>query len=210
MNYLGGNNMIREIISSMYIYDGEEFEFNYYTSLRPTEKVSFIKNVISTIISEEFYYSVIKDLVFDATVITMFTDITLPEDINKIEEFLKETNLAEIVKSNVEYGIIEELKIAVDNNIAYRTGIHKNSVADSFSSLIKTLEEKVSDIDTKSMMEMTQVINGITGELTVDKMLEAYINSDIFKQNQKQIIANKEENDVKINAVVEEIKSGEK
>ena len=202
MNYLRGNYMERIINKEVYIYKGEETEFNYFTSICAEEKIKFVKNVIETIVTDICYFSVIKDIVFDANIVDAFTDITLPKGINEIEEFLKETNIVEIIKENIEYGIIEELEKAVDDNIAYRTGIHKNPIAESFSSLIKTLEEKVSDIDTKAMMEMTQIISGMSGELTADKMLEAYINSDIFKNNQEQLIAKKE----KQNAIIEEAK----
>ena len=198
--------MERIINKEVYIYKGEETEFNYFTSIRAEEKVKFVKDVINTIVTDICYFSIIKDIVFDAKIVDAFTDITLPKGINEIEEFLKETNIVEIIKENIEYGVIEDLEKAVDDNIAYRTGIHKNPIAESFSSLIKTLEEKVSGIDTKAMMEMTQIISGMSGELTVDKMLEAYINSDVFKHNQEQLIAKKEKQNAKIDAIIEEAK----
>ena len=51
--------------------------------------------------------------------------------------------------------------------------------------LLNTLDKKVSEVDTDVMMEMSQILSGISGELTVDKMIEAYSNSDLFKQMHK-------------------------
>ena len=203
--------MERRTKQGVFTYMGEEINFNYYTFLRSSDKVKFIQDVTNTVIVGDNYYSVIKDLIFDCKIIDEFTDIIIYDiigcekdelDVDKIEEFLIETNVIDIIKANVIPNVIEELEKAVDDNIAYRTGIHKNPIVDSLSDLLKTVELKVSEVDTESIMEMAQVISKMSGELTVDKMLEAYTNSDIFKQRSEQMIADKEEENAKITSMV--------
>lgn len=182
---LGGNYMIKNVKMGVYNRNGEEFNFNFYTTLQAYDKLEFV-NLVTNILVEDNYNSVIRDIAFDIAVVRYLTDVDISDiisednNINNIESFLEETNIVEIVKANADE-IIEELNDAVDKNIEYRTGIHNNPIADSLSHLINTLEKKIVGIDTDSMMKMAQVIGNMSGELTVDKVVEAYSKSDVFK-----------------------------
>lgn len=182
--------MVRNTKQGVFTYNGEEFDFNYYTFLNTADKVNFIKSVTEVVVGDN-YYSIIKNLMFDFQIIDKFTDIVVHEiigcakdelNIDTIEDFLIETNIVEIIKANVIPNVIEELEKAVDDNIEYLTGIHRNSVAESFSRLINTIEQKVSSIDNEAMVEMSKIMNNISGDITMDKMLEAYTKSDLFKK----------------------------
>ena len=133
------------------------------------------------------YYSVIRDLVFDFQIVNVFTDVVVPElqdspsPISIIEEFLDDTNIVEIVKANVDKKLIAELEKAVDVNIEYRTGIHKNTLEDALTSLLHTVEQKINDVDTEGMMEMAMKLNSISDELTPERILQAYSETDMFK-----------------------------
>jgi hypothetical protein len=185
--------MNKNVKMGVYTKGEEQVAFNFYTSLTASKKLTFVNSVVNTIIDDN-YNSIIKDVVFDYIMIQVFTDIdTAPlEDIDKIEEFLADTNVISIIKENVESGLIDELNKAVDMNIEYRTGIHKNPIGEVFANLLNTLENKIDNIniDTDSMMKMAEVFNGISGELTVDKVLEAYSKSDTFKKNRENMTTN--------------------
>ena len=165
----------------------------------------FVNSVTGLLVGDN-YNSVIRDLAFDYNVISIFTDVdiskvtdennAIQDTLSAMEELVYETNIVEIVKANAVVGIIDELNKAVDDNIEYRTGIHKNPIAESLSNLLNTIESKVSDIDTDNMMKMAQAISGMSGELTVDKMLEAYSKSDIFKEKYKDLAASKKKSNV--------------
>jgi hypothetical protein len=169
----------------VYTKNGEENTFNYYSTLRAYDKIKFV-NFVSDILIDDNYNSVLRDIIFDIAIVHILTDIDVSDvinsvnAINQIEDFLDETNIVKIVKANADE-LIEELNKAVDENIEYRTGIHKNPIAESLSHLLNTLEKKVSGIDTDSMMKMAQIINNMSGEFTADKLLEAYSKSDMFK-----------------------------
>lgn len=176
----------KNVKTGAYTYKNESIPFNFYTELRAVDKIKFINAVCDTLIDTN-YYSVIRDLVFDFQIVNVFTDIVVPElqdspsPISIIEEFLDDTNIVEIVKANVDKKLIAELEKAVDENIEYRTGIHKNTLEDALTSLLHTVEQKINDVDTEGMMEMAMKLNSISDELTPERILQAYSETDMFK-----------------------------
>ena len=176
----------KNVKTGAYTYKNESIPFNFYTELRAVDKIKFINAVCDTLIDTN-YYSVIRDLVFDFQIVNVFTDVVVPElqdspsPISIIEEFLDDTNIVEIVKANVDKKLIVELEKAVDENIEYRTGIHKNTLEDALTSLLHTVEQKINDVDTEGMMEMAMKLNSISDELTPERMLQAYSETDMFK-----------------------------
>ena len=137
---------------------------------------------------------------FDFYLVSMFTDIDISYFYDKeatlkkedeitsrdlviaAEKMVNETNIVDIVTMNMGYELVEELSNAVDADIEYRTGIHKNSIEQSLTKLIDTLERKVSDIDFDSVMDVGTKLASISGELTPERILEAYANTDIYKK----------------------------
>lgn len=176
----------KNVKTGAYTYKNESIPFNFYTELRAVDKIKFINAVCDTLIDTN-YYSVIRDLVFDFQIVNVFTDVVVPElqdspsPISIIEEFLDDTNIVEIVKANVNKKLIAELEKAVDENIEYRTGIHKNTLEDALTSLLHTVEQKINDVDTEGMMEMAMKLNSISDELTPERILQAYSETDMFK-----------------------------
>lgn len=176
----------KNVKTGAYTYKNESIPFNFYTELRAVDKIKFINAVCDTLIDTN-YYSVIRDLVFDFQIVNVFTDVVVPElqdspsPISIIEEFLDDTNIVEIVKANVDKKLIAELENAVDENIEYRTGIHKNTLEDALTSLLHTVEQKINDVDTEGMMEMAMKLNSISDELTPERILQAYSETDMFK-----------------------------
>lgn len=177
-----------EVKNGVYTHNGEDISFNFYTSLSAYDKLLFVNSVTDTLVGENYNYA-IKDLVFDFYIVSIFTDVDVSyvnsseNTVNAMEDFINETNIVDIVKMNADYGVIDELKAAVEFNIEYKTGIHINPISSSLSSLLNTIEKKVEDIDLDSMVELAQSISGISGELTPEKMLDAYAKTDIFKKN---------------------------
>lgn len=176
----------KNVKTGAYTYKNESIPFNFYTELRAVDKIKFINAVCDTLIDTN-YYSVIRDLVFDFQIVNVFTDVVVPElqdspsPISIIEEFLDDTNIVEIIKANVDKKLIAELEKAVDENIEYRTGIHKNTLEDALTSLLHTVEQKINDVDTEGMMEMAMKLNSISDELTPERILQAYSETDMFK-----------------------------
>lgn len=185
--------------------NGDDVVFSFNTNISALQKCGFVKSVIETVVSEE-YYHLLTDMVIDYEIIEYFTDVDVEIfmdnideiDIDTIERILNETNIVDIVKSNMKPGLLDDLLLSVELGIEYKTGIHINKFEQSLGSLFRTLERKIEGIDLGEITGLAKEMNSISGELTPEKMLEAYANTDMFKnrynealkENQKQKQAN--------------------
>lgn len=217
---------MKNIKTGTYLYNNKTINFNFATDLSAYRKMMFVNYVVNSIVDEDRYDSIARDLIFDFGLISILTDIDTSfinqkddkgnfiNPIIFIEQFLEETNAVDIVKANMADGLLEHLNKAVDKSIEYKTGIHPSPIADALASLLSTLEKKVNEFDMGSMMEMAQKFANMTGELDVDNIVNAYMNSDMHKKNLDEIAESKK-NEVKISeglgeairAVVEENKA---
>ena len=202
---------MKNIKMGTYFHNDEAYNFKFGTDLSAHDKTVFVRTVVDTLISEDSYDFIIKDIIFDFAVVMLFTDIdtsftkVIDDDGNEIsalipiEQFLEETNVVDIVKANMEVGLLEQLNDAVNKSIEYRTGIHSSPIADSLASLFSALEKKIDEVDLSSMMDMAQKFASMTGELTPESVVNAYIDSDIHKKNLDEIAESKKnKNEVKI------------
>lgn len=183
-----------EVKSAVYtqVKDGKEsqFEFNFFTDLTAKNKILFVNTVVDTIVdvTNKRYNSIVKDLIFDFTIVDRFTDIDVTEihdsadTITAIENFLAETNIVDIITSNVSTQLIESLRIAVDENIQYKTGINPNSVSTAVFGLLSKFEKMIEGVDVTELVDFAQKINGISDKVTVDKIVDAYSHSEAFRK----------------------------
>lgn len=173
---------------------GEEtHNFNFYTDLGAAKKLEFVDSVVSILVDENHYNSIIRNLIFDFYIIDIMTDVDIAElkesaaFLDDVEEFLEETNIIDIVKANANPALFIELNNAVNNSIQYLTGIHTNPINDALASLLSTIENKVNEIDLDSMTEMAQKFAALTKDFTIENVVDAYMNSDLHKNNLKEI-----------------------
>lgn len=167
----------------------ETFNFKFYINLSSADKLKFVNSVVDLLVDEEHYNSVIRDIIFNFYVIDIMTDIDTSDFkkssnfIDDVEEFLISTNIVEIVEANAFPTLFDNLNKAVDKSIEYRTGIHPSPLNEALASLLSTLEKKINEVDLNSMMGMASKLAGMTDELTIDNLVNAYMNSDIHKNN---------------------------
>lgn len=190
---------MKNVKTGTYFYNEENYNFNFATDLSAYRKMMFVNDVVNTIIDGDRYDSIVRDLIFDFGLISILTDIDISfihqtddegNPINPIvfiEQFLEETNVVDIVKANMKVGLLDELNKAVDKSIEYKTGIHPSPLNEALASLINTLEKKVDEFDMGGAMEMVQKFAGITDDLNVDSIVDAYLNSDTHKNNLDEI-----------------------
>lgn len=192
-------NEMKNTKLGVYTRNNETFNFNFTTNLSAHKKRIFVRTVVGALVDGINYDSVLRDIIFDYTTVLMFTDVdmsflrTVDEDgelvtnMELLEDFLLETNIVEIVRANAFPTLFDQLEDAVDKSIEYRTGIHPSPLNDALASLLSTLEKKVNEIDLGSAMEMAQKFAGMTGELTPESLVNAYMNSDVHKKNLSEI-----------------------
>lgn len=204
---------MKNIKTSTYTFNDKSYDFNFATNLSAYRKSMFVNYVVNSIVDDDRYDSIVKPLIFDFGLIAICTNIDTSfinrEDdegnpINPIifiEHFLEETNVVDIVKANMEVGVIAELYNAVEKSIEYRTGIHPNPLNDALASLFSALEKKVNEFDMGSMMEMAQKFASMTGDLNADSIVRAYVDSDAHKKNVKEVVNSKKNNKTKKNEI---------
>lgn len=180
-------------MNGTYFKGEESFNFNFYTDLSSAMKLKYVNSVVEILIDEYHFNSIIRDLISDFYIVDIFTDIDMtefknsPAFLNDVEQLLEETNIADIVKANMKDGLLDELNKAVNLSVSYRTGIHINPLNEALASLVSTLESKVNEVDLTSMMDMVQKFAGMTGELTPESVMNAYMNSDFHQSNLAEI-----------------------
>ena len=174
----------------------KEIDFKYRTELTLQQKVSFVNFVLGVIFDDDYCFSIIKNEVFDIALIYMFTDVfKYDEDftfsLNNIEEMLNTTNVIDILKKEIDNDLIKDLNEVIDINIAYKTGVNVNSISTSFSSLLKTIENKVSDFDVDEFSNTLKKFGDITNGMSPDKIMELYTKTDAYKKNYKGTLSTK-------------------
>lgn len=188
-----------------YFYNDESHNFEFVTSLSIKEKITFVNTVANTVVDDNYNY-LLRSIMFDFMIVKTFTDIdtsflkiedeygNIITDIDLLEKFLDEANIVEIVKANMEFGLLDSLNEAVDKAIEFRTGIHSSPLNNALASLLSTLERKVEEIDLGSAMSMAQKFAGMTGELTPESLINAYMGSDTHQNNLVEIEKAKKSN----------------
>lgn len=185
--------MIIETKQGTYFRGEDSYLFEFCTDLTTSKKLKFINTVSSILVDGENYNSVVRDLVFDFYLIDTMTDIDLTDlknsvqFVDEVEQFLEETNIIDIIKANAVFGLITELNRAIDYNIEYKTGIHPNPLNDALSNILSILEDKLKDFDINEVVEMANRFNGMVGEFTPENVVKAYLETDIHKENLKEI-----------------------
>jgi len=82
----------------------------------------------------------------------------------------------------IDEDLIHELKDAISKDVEYKTGIRMNSFEDNISMLIKEITKQISKAD------LNTLLSGIMSNMNPDKVVEAYMKSDIFKKRNEEII----------------------
>ena len=188
-----------DLIYNSKYYDSKlekEIDFKYRTELTLQQKVSFVNFVLGVIFDDDYCFSIIKNEVFDIALIYMFTDVLKYDEdftfsLNNIEEMLNTTNVIEILKKEIDNDLIKDLNEVIDMNIAYKTGVNVNSISTSFSSLLKTIENKVSDFDVDEFSNTLKKFGDITNGMSPDKIIELYTKTDAYKKNYKGTLSTK-------------------
>lgn len=165
----------------------KEVDFEYIKELTMKQKIDFVNNVLETLFQNDYYYSIIKDELINIMLINSFTNIfTMDEDfsftISNIDEFLSNTNAVDVLLEEIPSELIKELHDVIDKNIIYKTGINENSLSTVFSSLLKTIEEKVSVFDMEGLANTLKEFGDVTNNFSQEEIMNLYTKTADFKK----------------------------
>lgn len=185
----------------VYTYNGENIEYYYSLFATCSEQMTFVDTVTSVVVTKNAFMPLVRDIAFNFTLVNMFTDIDDNNfknddgniDIDIFENFDKQTGVSDFLKSVIDEKIIASLNDSIDSNIAYKTGIHKDSISTAIVNLIKTLEKKMSqlggDVDIAKVNNFIQKFN--SSGLNAESIVKTYLDSDTYKKNVDDVIGAK-------------------
>lgn len=181
---------INDIKTGIFEYQGKEYSFNFYTDINLPKKVTFVNGVLNTIVTEDHYYSVLRGVIFGFQLINVFSDAldNLSEEdktfsLAEIEDIVMNTTIVDTIIANARVGLIDELHEAIDRDIEYKTGIHRNPFIEAVASLLGALEQRVKDIGVDGLMGFVEAFRGISGDdMTPEKLWDTYAESKAFKK----------------------------
>lgn len=191
---------MKNVISGVYTKGENSYDFDFYTDLSYSDKLSFVNSVVDILVDGEYYNSIIRDLIFDFYIIDIFTNIDTSDlvesasFVDDVEEFLEDTDIVDIVSANVDEKVLSELNKAIDKSIEYRTGIHENQLGDAIANLMNTINNKISNIDLNGMSDIASMFAGMADGFTTENIVNAYLNSDFHKKNLEEIEESKKNN----------------
>lgn len=211
-------NEINNAKTGAFEYRGETHSFNYYTDISIVKKTSFVTGVTNTLVSEDHYQSVLRGLIFGFQLINVFSDaLSYISDeektfsLTEIEEIVMETKIVDIIMANARVGLIDELNDAVDKDIEYKTGIHRNPLGEAVASLLGALESRVKDVDLKALTGFAEAFKDIpVEEMTSERLWDAYSKSEAFKTVRAEISEKSESQDSKVIKIADEVKKPKK
>lgn len=174
----------------------KEIDFEYCVELTIQEKVDFINNVLQVLFQNDYYYSILKQNIFDFMLINFFTKIISDEEefvmtLSNIDDFLHNTNVLDTLYNEIDTNLLKELYDTININIEYKTGIHEDEVSIAFSSLLNSIEEKVNEFDIKGLAKTLKKFGDVTDGMKPEKIMDLYTKTDTYKKNYKKTISSK-------------------
>lgn len=192
----------------VYIYNGKDVEYHYSSSASYMEQVNFVKFVTDTVVNDNQYIPLLKNIIFNLCLVKWFTDIDFSifsKDTNKLNidefaEFDEITNVSDFLKAKIDSEIIENLINSVEDNLAYITGIRRDSITTSIINLINTAQKKIENfgegLDSKTVIEFME--NFKKSNLNEKNIVETYLKSDLHKNKLNEVIDSKNQQITKL------------
>ena len=66
---------MKNIMMGVYTHNDVDYNFNFATDISAYNKLVFVNSVVETIVSDDNYNSIVRDLIFDFNIVKVFTDV---------------------------------------------------------------------------------------------------------------------------------------
>lgn len=130
------------------------------------ERADMVNSIVSMVWAQdengaEMYAPYLRKFAYDFNILNYFTNIQLPDDMDKVWEFVDNADIAGMVIDFVGGGYIENIIREANEAIEYRKAeILKrsklDSVFDSLSGIMKSVGNQTQNLDMKGMLELVE------------------------------------------------------
>ncbi len=145
------------------------------------EMMEFVESVVQLCFANDTdrYIPEVKDFAIKTLVLEKYTNINMPQNIEKRYEFVSFTDVVQAVLSNVDKMQFNEIVRAIDTKLEYMSNANIEAVNRQVTVLYTTLQElksqfseMFSGLDSDSV---TKLVNAITdNQLDEEKLMKAY------------------------------------
>lgn len=160
-----------------------EYEINVTKLIPPSYAGMIVDNVVEGCFGNEGKYDPIrKDALLRMFVITVYTDIDLPDDFDEAYAFIYHTGVYDVIAPHINQMQLDEITSAIDDSIEYRLSVSTNAIETSLVSLqgelataltqLKGVYDGINPGDIKALMSAmsnTKLDEGKLVEAIIDK-----------------------------------------
>ena len=146
----------------MTVGDGENaVEVPVKTRLSLSERADMVEDIVSMVFRSDKFAPYFKRFAMDYNLITYFTDIKLPNNAERIYQFICDTGISQRIAEIVGLDYIGDIMREANELIEYRkaTMVRRSKIDDVLSAItdvIKSLKEKTDGMDINQLVEMIQ------------------------------------------------------
>jgi len=161
-----------------YEVDGESINITVKPYLTLKEHQSFISDIADAVFVNGAYAPNMLNFAYGYNLISYFTNINLPKNVEKINELLASTNIVENIEDSIQYhGFIDE----VIDVIEFRKNVYLNNTGTNefmasltalTDNLNKAVESGIKDIDPKEVLEVAKNLADKKEDQLVDGILD--------------------------------------
>lgn len=166
-----------------YKYKGENMSFNFVMTPSLTQQMAVVENVVDGVINDvNGYHPILFDYFLAVSLIDGLTDIKLPQSFAESSEFITESNILKILKSNIQYTdvIIRSAQEEID---FIKQRVANKSSIDGLVESLTVLVDKYGDMF--DGMDVNAVTDNIAKIATMSNMSKPEIIENILKFEKK-------------------------
>lgn len=151
----------------MTIGEGEDqFKVTVKKKLNLHERADMVSSIVDMVWARdendnEVFAPYLRKFAYDFNILNYFTDIPLPDDMDKVWEFIDNTNITVMVIDFVGGGYIDNIIREANEAIEYRKAkalkrSKLDNILDSLSDVISAVSNKTQNLDVNGILDLTQ------------------------------------------------------
>lgn len=150
----------------------------------------FVNGVVNTCFETGSYMPELKDFAIRCASIAYYTNINMPEDVDKQYKLVYGTDLVAKVLEAVDHGQFNNILLAIDKKLEYRANTNIEKLIEQVKTVTESLETASGSLsktfDSVSREDIEKVIGAITdGKFDESKLAKAFVSGLVDKAEGK-------------------------